>query len=65
MDEILILTLRTNEIDEAFKIWLEKNRPSGGPEQFLSRDLKVELLKAVTKELVEISDDDIEKIFPR
>ena len=49
---------------ESLKKWIELSQSSGGPEQFLSRYLKIELLKAVTSRLVEIKDEDIEKIFP-
>lgn len=62
VDEVLILTIRTNEIDEAFKKWLKKDRPSGGPEQFLSSELKKAILKAVTEKLVDIPQEVFDKI---
>ncbi len=65
VDEVLLLTITTDEFSKSIKRWLKAGKPSGGPEQFLSRDFKIELLKAVTKDLVEISAEEIEKIFPR
>ena len=62
--DILLIAIQTKEFADAFNKWLELGKPSGGPEQFLSRDLKIELLKAVTKNLVEINDEEIERIFP-
>ena len=64
VDDIILVKITTNEFGDAFTKWLEANKPSGGPEQFLSRDLKIRLLKKVTKGLVDISDEDIERIFP-
>ena len=64
VEDILVITIQTNEFREVFDRWLD-NKPSGGPEQFLSRDLKIKLLEAATKSLVEISDEEIEKIFPK
>lgn len=65
VDEIITLNVPGKEFREVTKKWLREDEPSGGPEQFLSRDLQVEILKAVTKGLVEIKNEDIEKIFPK
>lgn len=66
VDEILLLQIPIyKEVAKIYQEWLEAGKPSGGPEQFLSRDLKIELLKAVTGGLIEISDEEIEKIFPK
>ncbi|MDO8496626.1 MAG: hypothetical protein Q7S43_04245 [bacterium] len=65
VDDVMILSVRTKEFYEIFQKWLDEGKPSGGPEQFLSRDLKVKLLKEVIKGLVNISDEDIEKIFSK
>ncbi|MBI2062384.1 MAG: hypothetical protein HYT64_01705 [Candidatus Yanofskybacteria bacterium] len=65
VDEILLIDITTEEFNKSIEKWLEQGKPSGGPEQFLSRNLKIALLKAVTKDLVEISDKEIEGIFPR
>jgi len=64
VDEMVWIKVNGREFRESFNKWLEVGKPSGGPEQFLSRDLKIKLLKEVTKGLVEISDEDIERIFP-
>jgi len=64
IDSIVRLTVNSKEIGQVYDGWLGAGKPSGGPEQFLSRDLKVKLLEEVTKGLVEISDKDIGRIFP-
>lgn len=65
VDEMMYMTIGSQALRYGFQKWLDLNKPSGGPEQFLSRDLKIEILKAVTKDLVEISDEEIEKTFPK
>lgn len=65
VDEIIILKVPGKEIADVFKKWVSSDEPSGGPEQFLSRDLKIQILKAVTKDLVEIGDEKIEGIYPK
>ncbi|HEY4474910.1 MAG TPA: hypothetical protein VJC06_03245 [Candidatus Paceibacterota bacterium] len=65
VDDIILVKIATKEFAGCFQKWLEMGKPSGGPEQFLSRNLKIEILKAVTKNLTEISDKEIERIFPK
>ncbi len=66
VDEIILVMMPVyGQMVEIYNHWLELGKPSGGPEQFLSRDLKVKLLQEVTKGLVEIKDEDIERIFPK
>ncbi|GEM_PF-4605600 len=65
VDEVLILKAPGKDFVAALKMWLQNQEPSGGPEQFLSRDLKIRLLKEATKGLVEIEDEEIERIFPK
>lgn len=64
VDDIMYLSVPTGQFRDSFNRWL-KNKPSGGPEQFLSRDLKIKLLKEVTRGLVDIRDEDVERIFPK
>lgn len=64
VDEIIFLRVITKKFEIAFKQWLDTGRPSGGPEQFLSRDLKTKLLKETTQGLVQITDEEMDKIFP-
>lgn len=65
VEEVVKLSVPSKELGGAVNKWFEADKPSGGPEQFLSRDLKIELLKAVTKGLIEINDEEIEKILPK
>lgn len=64
VDDLMYLRVPSGQFRDSFNRWL-KNKPSGGPEQFLSRELKVKLLKEVTKGLIEISDEEIDRIFPQ
>lgn len=63
VEEVIKLTVPSKKIKETVTRWLEAGKPSGGPEKFLSRDLKISILKKSTKELVRISDKEIDKIF--
>src|SRR3989338_2171009 len=60
--DILLITMQTEEFAHAFNKWLELGEPSGGPEQFLSPELKKAILKAVTEKLVDIPQGVFDKI---
>lgn len=62
VDEVVQISIISTEFMDAFKKWLEQNKPSGGPEQFLSPELKRAILKAVTEKLVDIPQDVFDKI---
>ena len=52
VDDIILVKIPTYKFSDAYTRWLKKGKPSGGPEQFLSEELKRELLEAVTQGLV-------------
>lgn len=62
VEDILIVTVDTDEFISVFNRWLELSKPSGGPEQFLSPELKKAILKAVTEKLVDIPQEVFDKI---
>ncbi len=62
VDDILLLNVPGREIRDVVKKWLSTGEPSGGPEQFLSPELKKAILKAVTEKLVDIPQDVFDKI---
>jgi len=62
VDEIITLNLPGKDFERAIKKWLDADEPSGWPEQFLSRELKIATLKAVTEKLVDIPQDVFDKI---
>ena len=62
VDEIITLNLPGKDFEGAIKKWLDADEPSGGPEQFLSPELKKAILKAVTEKLVEVPQDVFDKI---
>ncbi|OHA06512.1 MAG: hypothetical protein A2934_05205 [Candidatus Sungbacteria bacterium RIFCSPLOWO2_01_FULL_47_10] len=63
VDEIIFVQVPTKDFSKAFTRWLEAEKPSGGPEQFLSKDLKMRLLKESTQGLVQLSDEEIERLI--
>ena len=52
VDDIVFINMPTLEFAHAYTRWLKKGKPSGGPEQFLSEELKQQLLEAVTQGLI-------------
>lgn len=53
VDDVVLCKVRTTEFGEAFDKWLAEGKPSGGPEQFLSPEIKAKLLEAVQDRLFE------------
>ena len=62
VDEIFILKVPGKDINNAFQQWFKAGELSGGPEQFLSPELKRSILKNVTKNLTEIPQEVFDKI---
>ena len=62
VDEIFVLKVPGKNVVNAFNLWFKKGEPSGGPEQFLSPELKKAILKAVTDKLVKIPQEVFDKI---
>ena len=62
VDEIIILKVPGKEFITTTKKWLDANEPSGGPEQFLSPELKKAILKAVAEKLTNIPQSVFDKI---
>lgn len=62
VDEILTLKVPSKDFRKAVKKWFEVGEPSGGPEQFLPKDLKVAILKAVTEKLIDVPQEVFDKI---
>ena len=54
VDDIILMNVPTREFEEAFAKWKGGRKPSGGPEQFLSQELKDDLLKKATAGLVKV-----------
>lgn len=53
VDDIVLIHIHTREFEEAYAQWLKAGKPSGGPEQFLSEELKKQLLDLVLEGLLE------------
>ena len=52
VDDIVLIRINSFEFANAYTRWLKEGKPSGGPEQFLSEELKQQLLEAVMQGLV-------------
>lgn len=42
--------------------WLQEGKPSGGPEQYLSREQKLEIFKQATQGLLDLSEEELQKL---
>lgn len=62
VDDIILVKLQFGTYLDYFKKWLKTGKPSGGPEQYITREEKITLFKAVTKNFLEIPEEEIEKI---
>lgn len=62
VEDVVEISMPGKEVRDAVKKWLENGEPSGGPEQFLSSELKKAILKAVTEKLIDIPQDVFDKI---
>lgn len=61
VDDIALVKVHLQKIAEYFGRWLAEGKPSGGPEQYMNRDEKKDILRGVTKDFVSLSEEDIEK----
>jgi hypothetical protein len=60
VDDIVLLSLYLGAYRRCMVEWLDAGQPSGGPEQFLTRDEKIKILKAVSDNFLHISEEQIE-----
>jgi hypothetical protein len=63
VDDIIIVHTRRMGAASSFKKWLDEGKPPGGPEQYLSREKKLELLKQVVSGRLELSEAEQEKLI--
>lgn len=62
VDDIVLVALHLGTYRQYFKTWLKDGKPSGGPEQYLSREEKIKLLKETTKNFLDLPETEIEKL---
>lgn len=62
VDDIVLLKLDFIQYSEYFKRWLAAGKPSGGPEQYLTKEEKVRIFKETTKNFLDLSDEEIDKL---
>lgn len=62
VDDIVLISLPFDFYGECFVTWLERGKPSGGPEQFLPAELKRKLLKKVLGGIRDLSDEELREM---
>ncbi|MBI4991790.1 MAG: hypothetical protein HZB99_01060 [Candidatus Harrisonbacteria bacterium] len=63
VDEVLLVKMPIlNTFTNLYKTWIKRGKPSGGPEQYLSREQKLEIFKQATKGLVDLSEEELQKL---
>ena len=65
VDDIVLIEIHSHEFQEAFGKWMRLGKPSGGPEQFLSKELKTDLLMQATRGIVKIKKEALEHLFEK
>ena len=45
-----------------YKRWINEGKPSGGPEQYLSREQKLAIFRKATKGLLNLSEEELQKL---
>ena len=63
VDDIVLVKVPFETYQINFRRWLDEGKPSGGPEQYLTREEKIKILKAVTKDILDLSNEELEKII--
>lgn len=64
VNDIVLVALDLPQFGSYFRRWLEEGKPSGGPEQYMSIEEKKRVLLEATKNFIQITDEELEKIFP-
>ena len=62
VDDIILLRLPLGTYRQHFQEWLVAGKPPGGPEQYLTREEKVLIFKKTTKDFLDLSDEEINKL---
>lgn len=61
-DVVLVRIAKLGDFGVFYKRWLEEGKPSGGPEQYMNRDEKLEIFKKTTSGLLDLSDSEFDKL---
>jgi hypothetical protein len=62
VDDIILVSLPFKTYQQYFEKWIAEGKPSGGPEQYFTKIEKIALLKKVTENALDLSDDELEKL---
>ena len=61
-DIVLVSIFSLGEFVPLYKRWLKEGKPSGGPEQYLSREQKLDIFKQTTSGLLNLSEEELAKL---
>jgi len=62
VDDIILIEIEL-KAGSCFTRWVVEGKPSGGPEQYLTREQKIEIFQKVTEGKLNLSDEEIEKLI--
>ena len=62
VDDIVLVSLPFGTYKTYFEKWLAEGKPSGGPEQYFTKEEKVALIKKVTENALDLTDKEIEEL---
>lgn len=63
VDDIVIVSMpELSEFAELYDRWVNEDRPSGGPEQYLAREQKLEIFNQATAGLVDLSKQELAEL---
>jgi hypothetical protein len=65
VDDIVLVAVSLEECTSAFRRWQKSGRPPGGPEQHMSEQAKLDLIKAMFKGRMEMTDDELRTLVSR
>lgn len=61
-DVVLVRIAELGNFGVYYKRWLEEDKPSGGPEQYMGREEKLEIFRKVTSGLLDLSESELDKL---
>lgn len=63
VDDVVLVSLPAEVFKRCYGRWLNENKKPGGPEQYLTLDEKIEIVREMTKNLFTLSVKDIASMF--
>ncbi len=63
--EVILVSIPITSWGDSFSAWLKSGKPPGGPEQFLSEEDKIEILKKTVADRLELTEEDLVELVKR